>query len=101
MDEICQVCGLPKEICVCQEIAKSGQKIRVTSETRRFKKNYTIISGFDENTDLQQIGKELKQKLACGGTTKNNRIELQGEHKQKVKKALIEMGYTNDQIDMY
>ena len=60
MDEICQVCGLPKEICVCQEIAKSGQKIRVTSETRRFKKNYTIISGFDENTDLQQIGKELK-----------------------------------------
>ena len=101
MSNICPNCGLPKEICVCQEIAKDQQKIRITSERKKFRKYMTIIEGFDQNTDINQLAKEFKQKLACGGTVKKKRIELQGDHREKVKKMLLKMDYNESQIDMY
>jgi translation initiation factor 1 len=94
---ICPNCGLPSEACVCQEIAKKQQEIIVRSEKRRFGKIMTIVVGFD-GLDVKEIAKKLKAKLACGGTIKNNEIELQGEHKNKVKKVLIEEGFDEQQI---
>ncbi|HDN82960.1 MAG TPA: stress response translation initiation inhibitor YciH, partial [Candidatus Altiarchaeales archaeon] len=47
-----------------------------------------------------RIARELKQKLACGGTTKNDRIELQGDHVQRVKKVLKEIGFAEDMIEI-
>jgi len=98
---ICSKCGLPEELCVCQEIAKEAQKIRISVEKRKYRKAYTLIYGFDKSVDLSSLAKELKRKLACGGTHKKNRIELQGYHKDKVKKILLKMGYEEDQIDMF
>ena len=45
--------------------------------------------------------KEFKRKLACGGTIKDNKIELQGDHREKVKEMLLKMNYNQDQIDVY
>jgi len=42
----------------------------------------------------------MKQKLACGGTIKNNNIELQGEHKTRIKNILISLGFQEDQIEI-
>lgn len=98
---ICPTCGLPKDICVCQELAKEKQKIKVTLEKRRFDKYYTILTGFDEAVDVKALAKDLKRKLACGGTYKNNRIELQGNHRDKIKEILLKMNYNEDQIDIY
>ncbi len=44
--------------------------------------------------DLKELSKELKSKCACGGTVKDGCVELQGNHKDEVKKALSDMGYT-------
>jgi len=101
MGNICSTCGLPKDICVCQEIAKQGQKINIKIEKRKYRKLYTIVEGFDSGTNIKQLAKQLKAKLACGGTSKDNRIELQGEHKDKVKQLLLKMNYNEDQIDVY
>jgi translation initiation factor 1 len=60
----------------------------------------TILEGFDSGTDLKALSKELKRMFACGGTVKGNTIELQGEHKIRVKEALVSMGYAEDQIDV-
>ena len=38
MPEICPKCGLPKELCVCETIAKEEQRIKVRSEKRKFGK---------------------------------------------------------------
>ncbi len=100
MSNICHTCGLPNDLCVCQEISKTGQKIKVSVEKRRYRKPYTIVDGFDENADMKNIVKTFKKKLACGGTIKENRIELQGEHKAKVKQILLKMNYSEDQIDI-
>jgi translation initiation factor 1 len=96
--EICPKCGLPKEICICSEISKGEQEIKVITEKRKFGKLTTIVSGFDKNVDIKEITKELKKKLACGGTMKNNMIELQGDHTKKIKESLIELGFKRENI---
>jgi len=96
--EICPKCGLPKQACVCEQIAKSSQKINVTTEKKKYGKIMTMVSGFDKAVDIKQIAKALKNELACGGTYKDNTIELQGNHRGKIKKALINLGFSEDSV---
>ncbi len=101
MSEICIKCGLPKELCVCESIAKETQKINVFTEKKKFNKLNTIIEGINKKEiDLKDLVKGLKTKLACGGTIKENRIELQGDHKQKVREILIEKGFPAETIEV-
>ena len=84
--KICEVCGLPEELCVCEEIAREVQTVKVYTVRRRFGKLMTIVEGIDEHDiDIKELTKTLKSKCACGGTAKNGQIELQGDHKTKVK----------------
>ncbi len=97
---MCKVCGLPKELCVCQEIAREQQRINVYSIKRKYGKIMTIIEGIDEKQlDIKELTKSLKSKLACGGTSKEGHIELQGNHKTRAKEVLVEMGFSPDMID--
>src|SRR3989338_2710691 len=101
MSEICQICGLVKELCVCETIAKESQKILVYVEKKTFNKFYTIVEGIDEKEiDLKDLAKKLKSELACGGKTKGGKIELQGEHKQKAKKILIRHGFAQSSVEI-
>ncbi|MEK6827760.1 MAG: translation initiation factor, partial [Nanoarchaeota archaeon] len=98
---VCPMCGLVKELCVCETIAKESQKILVYVERKKFNKNYTIVEGIDEKEiDLKDLAKKLKSELACGGTMKDGKIELQGEHKQKTKKILIEHGFAPSSVEV-
>jgi translation initiation factor 1 len=98
MSEICSKCGLPKPLCVCETIAKEEQQIRIRTVKRRFGKLTTLIEGFGDGIDLKKLVKELKSKLACGGTVKNKVIELQGNHTKKVKEELIKLGFNPSTI---
>ncbi len=101
MSEICTTCGLPKELCVCETIAKESQKITVSTIKRKFGKVYTIIVGIDQKEiNLKDLTKKLKMQFACGGTTKEGNIELQGNHKQKVMEALVKIGFSPETIDI-
>ncbi len=99
MDEICQTCGLPKSLCVCGQIEKEQQKIKIRMITRKFGKQVTHVSGFDTDEQAEELEKILKRKLACGGTSKNKIIELQGNHARKVKEVLLAEGYNQELID--
>ena len=101
MNEVCPKCGLPKELCVCETIAKEAQKIRIRTVKRRYGKITTVVEGIDpKSIDVKDLTKKLKSALACGGTNKDNVIELQGDHKQKVKEILVKFGFAEDQIDV-
>ncbi len=101
MSEICPKCGLAKALCVCETIAKEEQKIKVTAMKRKFGKMTTVVTGISaKDIDLKDVGKKLKSKLACGGTVKNNAIELQGDHRQQVKEELIKMGFSAESIEV-
>ena len=97
--EICPKCGLPMPACVCDDIAKTQQQISIATEKRRFGKISTMISGFDDGVNIKEIAKKLKAKRACGGTVKNNFIELQGNHRGHIKPILVAEGFSGDQID--
>ena len=99
MSEICPKCGLPQELCVCESIAKETQKIEVTTEKKKFGKVYTVIKGIDQKEiDIKALLKRLKSKFACGGTVKDGNVELQGNHKSKVKDMLVESGFSPESI---
>jgi translation initiation factor 1 len=98
--EVCPICGLPKELCVCGAIAKEEAKIKVFTEKRSFGKIVTVIDGIEEKVDPKGLTKKLKKKLACGGTYKNGRIELRGDHKNKVKELLVKEGFPENKIEV-
>lgn len=101
MSEICTTCGLPKELCVCESIAKEAQKIKVYTADKKFHKTYTIIEGIDEKTiDIKDLAKKLKSQFACGGTYKEGKIELQGDHKHKAMDVLVKMGFAPETIEI-
>jgi len=94
MSQMCDVCGLPKEICVCEEIAREQQEIQIYTVARRYGKMVTIVDGINAgDIDVDSLCSELKGACACGGTAKDGKIELQGDHKQKVKQVLERMGF--------
>jgi len=98
MSEICQVCGLPKEICACQAIEKeTTAQIHIYATKKRFNKLVTIVEGLDED-EINKVRKELKNKLACGGTAKGGRIILQGNHVEKTVDYLANFGYPKEAI---
>ena len=100
MDKICDKCGLPKSLCVCETIAKEKEKIKVFTVRRRFGKFITLVEGIGKDADPKSVLKELKTRLACGGTIKDKTIELQGNHRDRVKGILIKLGFPEEQIDI-
>jgi len=95
MSEICTKCGLPSELCVCETIAKEDQEIQVFTVKKKFGKVYTIIKGIDDkDINLNDLAKKLKNKFACGGTAKEGRVELQGDHRQAARDVLVSMGFS-------
>jgi len=96
--DICPKCGLPKQACVCEDIAKSEQRIQVSVVKKKFGKMATTISGLEKGMDIKKIARELKEELGCGGTIKDNVIELQGDHRRKIKPILVEIGFNENSI---
>ncbi len=94
MSDICPKCGLPKEICVCEEIAREQQNITIAVDSRRYGKMMTVVDGLNpHDLDLDSLISNLKSICACGGTIKEGKIELQGDHRSKVKETLEKMGF--------
>lgn len=96
--EICPKCGLPTQACVCEQIVKESQKIKITTDKKRYGKIVTVVTGFESGINVKKIAKALKNELACGGTYKNDIIELQGDHRNKIKSELVKLGFEEDSI---
>jgi translation initiation factor 1 len=43
--------------------------------------------------DMQELSKKLKQVCGSGGTIKDDMIEIQGEHREKIAEVLMKLGY--------
>ena len=96
--EICPKCGLPQQACVCEQMVKSLQNITIATDKKRYGKIVTLVSGFDSGVNIKKIAKILKNGLACGGTSKNNIIEIQGDNHKKVKEILVKHGFEKETI---
>lgn len=43
--------------------------------------------------EMKELAKKLKQVCGSGGTVKDDMIEIQGEHREKIAEVLQKMGY--------
>jgi len=101
MGSICKTCGLPVELCACSDIAREEQtSIRVFIEKRKWGREVTVIDGLSKDIDLKSLSKRLKKSLATGGTTKDGRIELQGNFLRLIAPILIDEGFPETSIEL-
>jgi translation initiation factor 1 len=91
---ICPTCGLPKEICVCEDLGRETTQLSVEMDTRRYGKAVTVVRGLETKPDeAEKLARELKKGLATGGSGKDGVIVLQGDHRKDVVRLLQSKGY--------
>lgn len=62
-------------------------------------KTATLISGWIlDDSKLQQIARQIKQRLGAGGSARGGDILIQGDRRKDVVEILTEMGYKARQI---
>jgi translation initiation factor 1 len=97
--ERCPNCLRPIRECVCRKgtpgKASSDGVVRVSRETQGRKgKGVTVISGLGLSaSDLEALATELKKKCGSGGAVEDGRIEIQGDHRDRLVEELIRRGW--------
>ena len=95
---LCPKCKQLKKTCSCKNkplIPSKATVVRVGRETKgRGGKGVTIISDLplDEN-GLSELATKLKTRLGTGGTVKDEKIEIQGDHRDRIVSELEALGY--------
>ena len=97
----CEVCKRPLVQCTCPR-SESGavllpkdQPVRVGREKRRKGKTVTVITGLDPvASNLRTILGQLKSACAAGGTISQDKIEIQGDHRERTLSILQDLGYS-------
>ncbi len=97
-DLLCPKCKQLKKTCTCQDEPSAPNKstiVRVGRETKgRRGKGVTIVSDLPlDESGLTELATKLKTRLGTGGTVKDGRIEIQGDHRDRIVQELEEMGY--------
>ena len=74
---------------------KKVHTVKLSRETAgRRGKGVTVISELPLNeTELKELATQLKNKCGTGGTAKDGRIEIQGDHRDKIAEELERLGY--------
>jgi len=70
--------------------------VRIRRETSGRKgKGVTTISGLEmSDSELKPLAKKLKELCGTGGCIKDGIIEIQGDHREKIRDTLISQGHT-------
>jgi translation initiation factor 1 len=80
---------------VCEQPIETDGIVRIRRETKGRKgKGVTTVSGVGlAEAELKTLAKQLKQKCSTGGTVKDGVIEIQGDHREKLKTELEKLGH--------
>jgi translation initiation factor 1 len=92
-DDLNSIAGLPDELGIDDDLARTEQQLSIHVESRRYDKPVTIVEGFDDSVDIDDLASTLKSKVAAGGTVSDGRIELQGDHENRLPEILRDQGF--------
>ncbi len=99
----CERCGELEESCACSPAEKTPprqltdpakQTARLAVEKRKKGKVVTVIRNLAAaENDLPELLAKLKAACGAGGTLKEDSLEIQGNHMERVRNVLAEAGY--------
>lgn len=100
---ICGNCGWPKADCRCSSNLRAGEeslpvpaKIRaeLSLEKRGSGKVVTVIGGLPANRGfLDTLARELKRSCGTGGHAGESSVEIQGDHRERLRDLLGRKGW--------
>ena len=77
-----------------KEIPPNRQNLRLHLQRLPGNRTATIVKGYiGNNKMLLELSKYLKKSCGVGGSIKNQTILIQGNHREKILKLLIERGF--------
>lgn len=97
--ERCPNCLRPVRECVCKKgtpgKTSSDGIVRVSRETHGRKgKGVTVVTGLGlPPAELAALATELKKRCGSGGSVADGRIEIQGEHRDRLVEELTRRGW--------
>lgn len=94
----CERCGLLEAECQCPpppapRTPPEQQTARLAIEKRKKGKMVTVIRGLVVDDALPELLTTLKTACGAGGTLKDDELEIQGEHLERVRQKLRDLGY--------
>lgn len=95
---MCPACGKPVGGCTCagkKPVPKVDGVVRIGRETKGRKGSWvTIVTGVPlPESELKELGKQLKAKYGAGGTVKDGVIEIQGDRRDDLAVELGKRGW--------
>jgi translation initiation factor 1 len=98
---ICPKCGWPEADCRCSSTLGASEepvpekltaKLRV--EKRGSGKVITVIDSLPANREfLDDLARELKKSCGAGGRAGENFVEIQGDHRERLRELLARKGW--------
>jgi translation initiation factor 1 len=77
-----------------ETLPAAQQDLRIWLDRKGGGKVITIVKGFiGKSADLDALGKQLKATCGSGGTVKDEEIQIQGDHREKVIAWLLSKNY--------
>ncbi len=95
----CERCGELEEDCQCPpaptpRIPPEQQTAKLSVEKRKKGKVVTVVRGLPaEGNDLQELLSTLKTACGAGGALKEDSLEIQGKHLERIRESLVKIGY--------
>ncbi len=95
----CERCGELEVACTCPPPPKvltppEKQTARLNVEKRKRGKVVTVVRGLPaDGNDLPGLLGRLKAACGAGGTIKEDELEIQGDHQERLRGLLAEIGY--------
>lgn len=84
-----------EEKAIVETLPPAEQPLRILLDKKqRAGKVVTLITGFIGNdSDLQSLGKQLRNHCGTGGSAKDGEVIVQGDQREKVNQWLLKNGY--------
>lgn len=90
LESECQCHPLPE---IVETIEPSKQSLKIRVEKRKRGKVVTVVSGLAIDGQEADLLTTLKNHCGSGGTIKDDLLEIQGDHQDRLSTKLVELGY--------
>jgi len=96
---VCPKCGWPEKSCRCSSKMDEAVPDRITARLRiekagRKGKTVTVVESLPRNPAfLKDLAGELKRTCGSGGKAGGTHIEIQGDHREKIRDHLRTKGW--------